>query len=547
MRIRHPLTISAVLTSMLLLNLSSAKAQEAEAVPGEYLVKLKAPLFGQDLKKIEKELGAPIESTIPEHRIVRIQKATVQTSKSVIKSLSQNPNVELVEPNYIYRAIKTPNDPELQRLWGLKNFGQSDTKANGTSGIDIDAERAWDLSTGSEDVLVAVIDTGVDSHHPDLKDNVWVNEAEANGKPEVDDDNNGYVDDIHGYNFVDAEKPTPESDDDHGHGSHCAGTIGGRGDDGKGIVGVNWKVKILSAKFLGADGGGSLEGAILAIDYATKAGAKILSNSWGGGGESELLKEAIQRAHSEGALFVAAAGNDGTNNDISPHFPSNYNVPNVLSVAAIDNNGQLASFSNYGKQSVHIAAPGVNIYSSIGNNSYAIWSGTSMATPHVSGVAALLAAKDPSLSHLQIRQRLMASRRPLASLRSKVSSGGMVNAYFALTGQEAPPDMNDPIHWQSQPLAISSAHPYKGGTEETYEVEIPGAKEIALYFSRFETERGYDKVSLFNRAGEKVTDLSGSMDDAYGPVITGDYVRVVFTSDDSVEKYGFDLTKVSYR
>lgn len=548
MRLNHPLAVkTAAILAAVLFQTLPAQATQAEAVPGEYLVKISTKVNKDNLKTLEKKLSAKILSSIPQLKIVRIQMPEVQTEESVIQELSKNPIVQMVEPNYIYRANKTPNDPAFGKLWGLKNFGQSDERGMGLAGIDIDAERAWDITTGSEDVLVAVIDTGVDPLHPDLKENIWTNELEAQGEAGVDDDKNGYVDDIHGFNFVDASEPNGNSTDDHGHGSHCAGTIGGRGDDGMGIVGVSWKVKILAAKFLGADGGGTLEGAILAIDYATKMGAKVLSNSWGGGGESELLKEAIERSNQAGALFVAAAGNNASNNDSSPHYPSNYDVENVLAVAAIDNQGELASFSNYGKKTVHVAAPGVNIFSAVTGGEYASWSGTSMATPHVSGIAALLLASEPSLSNLELRERLITTAKPVATVRGKVSSGGIANAYYALTNQVAPPDMNDPTHWDFQTLDISTAHPYLKKSNETFEVEVAGAKEIALYFEKFDTEKGYDKLTLQDRDGNVLAVLSGMLDGSYSPVISGDYVKLTFSSDDSVEKYGFDLTKVSYR
>jgi subtilisin family serine protease len=191
-----------------------------------------------------------------------------------------------------------------------------------------------------------VIDTGIDYTHPDIKDNMWVNQAEAQGQAGVDDDNNGYVDDVYGFNFVDANKPTANPMDDHGHGTHCSGTIGGRGNDGTGVVGVNWNVKLMAVKFLGGDGGGTLEGAIKGIDYATKMGAKIMSNSWGGGGQSDLLKQAIERANAAGVLFVAAAGNDSSNNDELAHYPSSYKLDNVISVAALDRHDRLPAHAD---------------------------------------------------------------------------------------------------------------------------------------------------------------------------------------------------------
>lgn len=529
---------------------AAAFAAEPEAIPGEYLVKLKSPqtLSALSVGGVSRSLGAFVKSTIPDLGIVVVKMPVVQTTQSVLSSLASNPRVELVEPNYIYRVVRTPNDPMLGNLWGLKNIGQKDSDNQlGTAGVDIDAERAWDIETGSDSVIVAVIDTGVDYTHPDLADNMWNNMAEKNGQAGVDDDGNGFVDDIYGMNFTNAASPTADPRDDHGHGSHCSGTIGARGDDGKGIVGVAWNTKIMALKFLGADGSGSLEGAIKAIDYATKMGAKIMSNSWGGGGVSQLLLESIQRTHAAGAVFVAAAGNDGSNNDTRPTYPATYDVANVVAVAAIDNKGNLASFSNYGRTKVHVGAPGVNVYSSVTGGRYDSWSGTSMATPHVSGVVALIASHEPNLTNLEIKERLIATVSPMRQLKGKVVANGRVNAFQALTNTVAPADPNDPVRWSSQPLAISTPHPYPKKTEMTFEVSVPGATEIALYFEKFDTERGYDKLTFFNRAGVKVGEMHGSFDDSFSDIFAGDYVKIVFKSDDSVEKYGFDLTKVAFR
>lgn len=525
-----------------------AIASAPEAVPGEYVVKLKDNhVMASSNSILSEQLGAYIKSTIPSQNIVVIKRAVFESQSSVVKTLSQNPVVDIVEPNYIYRISKTPNDPLFSQLWGLKNIGQKDSEQKlGVVGVDIGAEKAWDLTTGSKDITVAVIDTGVDYNHPDLKDNLWTNEAELNGQAGVDDDNNGIVDDVYGANFVDENKPTGNPLDDHGHGTHCAGTIGGVGDDGKGIVGVAWNVKIIGVKFLSASGSGSLEGALKSIDYATKMGARIMSNSWGGGGYSETLKQAIERANSAGALFVAAAGNESNDNDANPSYPASYEVPNVISVAAIDNRGQIASFSNYGKKSVHVGAPGVNIYSSIINGAYDSWSGTSMATPHVSGAAVLLASREPSLSSIEMKQRIIATSRPITGLRGK-SSGGLIDAYAMLTNTQAPPDPNDPANWRTMSVNVSSAHPYKDNSKESFVVKVPGAKQIALYFTRFDTERDYDKVELFNSSGVKVGEMSGKNDDSFSPVVDGEMVKIVFSSDDSVSRYGFDITKAAWR
>lgn len=522
-------------------------ASAPEAVPGEYVVKIRDDVKISTLKssEISYVLGSYVKSILPDQNIVVIQRASIETEKSVIKTLEMNPDVEIVEPNYIYRINKTPNDPMYGNLWGLSNTGQADPKGQvGVAGVDISAEKAWDIETGSKNIVVAVIDTGIDYNNANLKDNVWTNEKELNGKPGVDDDGNGYVDDIHGYSFV---SNTGDPKDDHGHGTHCSGTIGATGDDGSGIVGVAWKTRIMGVKFLDANGSGTLENALKAIDYASKNGAKIMSNSWGGGGFSETLKQAIERSNAAGALFVAAAGNESNDNDAEPTYPGSYDVANVLAVAAIDNQGKLASFSNWGKTKVHVAAPGVNVYSTGLNNEYKTWSGTSMATPHVSGLAVLLAAHEPKLKNTELKSRIVQTAKPLSSLKGKVKSGGLVNAYAALTNTVPAPDPNDPGNWSQKTLSVSSAHPYKEKAQESFEIKVDGAKQIALYFEKFDTENRYDTVTLYDAAGKELQVLSGNNNESYSNTIDGDYVKVVFKADDSVNGYGFDISKAAYR
>lgn len=427
-------------SSLFLVAGSSFAATQPESVPGEYIVGLKAQnkISSMSVNKLSTMLGSYVKATIPSQNVVVIKKPVFETTASVFNSLQNNPLVDFIEPNYIYRANNLPNDPDFGNLWGLKNTGLKDTDGQkGTAGIDINAEKAWDIQTGSKKVVVAVIDTGVDYNHPDLKANMWVNEAELNGQAGVDDDGNGVIDDIHGYN---AHSNNGDPMDDAGHGSHCAGTIGAKGNDGFGITGVNWDVSIMAVKFLGGDGSGTLQGAIDAIDYATKMKVNIMSNSWGGGGESKALYNAIIQARKAGILFVAAAGNgdywgNGIDNDKRPNYPSNYRASNMIAVAAIDNKGERARFSNFGLKTVHVAAPGVNIVSTV-DGKYDSYSGTSMATPHVSGVAALLLANEPTLTPLQIRNRLMKTVRPLKSMEGKSVSGGMVDAYLALKNEK---------------------------------------------------------------------------------------------------------------
>ena len=524
-----------------------AYTQEPEAVPGEYVVKLKENiLVSQDINVLSRGLGVTITSRIPSDNIVVVKKPAFQLQSSAVKSLSEHPWVEIAEPNYIYRIKRVPNDPMLGQLWGMINSGQADSaKKSGVPGVDIGAEQAWDIQTGSRDIVVAVIDTGINYNSADLKPNMWVNEAEASGKTGVDDDGNGIVDDIHGAAFTN-KKSTGNPLDDHGHGSHCAGPIGAKGDDGKGIVGVAWNVRLMGIKFLTKDGGGTLEDAIKSIDYATKMGANIMSNSWGGGGYSETLKAAIERANKVGILFVAAAGNEANNNDAKPTYPATYSVPNVLSVAAVDNQGRIASFSNYGKNTVHVGAPGVNIYSTT-TTGYDSWSGTSMATPHVSGIAALIVSQFPKMTHLELRERIITTAKPLSGLRGKVRNAGFANAYTALTNTLPEPDLNDPANWSTVSANVASEHPYKEKTRTEFQVEVPGANQIALYFSRFETEAKYDKLEIYDSAGKLVETISGQNDNSFSQVITGSSAKLVFISDDTVNKWGFEITKIAYK
>lgn len=524
----------------------SVFALQPEAKPGEFVIQLKqGQISALSAHALETQLGGQIIKKIPNSSIVLIKRNKLEKNDFIIESLKNSPIVEIVEPNYIYRINNTPNDPKLSELWGLKNVGQEDSsKSVGVAGVDIGAEKAWDIETGSDRVVVAVIDTGVDYTHPDLKANIWKNQAELNGKAGVDDDNNGYVDDIYGYSFV-GKKGDPM--DDHGHGSHVSGTIGASGNDGQGIVGVNWKVQIMGLKFLSADGSGSLADALEAIKYATTMGVNVMSNSWGGGGASEIMKKAIEEANHKNIVFVAAAGNHSGNNDEEPSYPASYDLPNVISVAAADNKGNLAYFSCFGRKTVHVAAPGVNIVSSTPKG-YENMSGTSMATPHVSGVVALLLAHEANLSPLEVRDRLIKTSQPLSGLNKKVAANGMVNAYYALMNQAAPPDVNNPANWEhSKDLNISTPHNYEKKSELTWEVNVDGANEFALHFSKFDTEFRYDKLTLFDKSGKKITEITGDLGETWSQIIKGNYVKLVFKSDDSVEKFGFDLDKVAWR
>ena len=350
---------------------------------------------------------------------------TYWDKERTLAELNQSPFIEFAEPDYRRHAVaKFPNDPLFDSLWGLHNTGQSGGKAD----ADMDALEAWDLSTGGKGVIVGVIDSGVDYNHEDLKANMWINPDEIPNNNK-DDDGNGYKDDYHGINAI---KNSGDPMDDDGHGSHVSGTTAGVGNNGKGVVGVCWIAKIMALKFLDARGGGSISDEIKCIEYAIEKKADVLNGSFGDYFTSNAERRALEKARDAGILCIFAAGNDGTNNDKKPHYPSSYNYKNIISVAATDRKDKLASWSNYGPTSVDVGAPGVTIRSSIPNNKYTSWSGTSMASPQVAGLAALIKAYDSSLGWQQIKDLILNRGDQNSSCEGKVLSGKRINAFNCL-------------------------------------------------------------------------------------------------------------------
>jgi subtilisin family serine protease len=343
------------------------------------------------------------------------------TTNEAIDELRRDPQVLAVEPNYEIHLDAIPNDPRFPELYGLRNIGQT----GGTPGADIRATQAWDLFTGDPNLKLGVIDTGIDWTHPDLVANIWTNPGEVAGNG-VDDDGNGYVDDLHGYDFVNRDG---DPMDDHGHGTHCSGTIAAVGDNGIGVAGVNWRLKLVGIKFLNASGSGSTAGAIEAVQYAVAAGVRLTSNSWGGGSYSDALLAAIDAAGAAGQLFVAAAGNSGVDLDVFPHYPASYDSPYIISVGATDHNDQLAGFSNYGVNGVDLAAPGVSILSTVPGSGYTTFSGTSMATPHVAGVVALAAGRFPFAGHLFLKELVLSSCDSIPTLNGLIHRSRRLNAF----------------------------------------------------------------------------------------------------------------------
>ena len=334
-----------------------------------------------------------------------------------------HPNVAIVTPDFELTTQSIPNDPSFGSLWGLSNNGSQ----GGLLNADINIEPAWALGTATS-IVTAVIDTGVDYTHPDLASNIWTNTDEVAGNG-IDDDGNGFVDDVRGWDFVNNDS---DPMDDNGHGTHVAGTIGAVGNNGIGVTGVAWTASIMPLKFLDQSGSGSLSDAIKAIQYARVNGAKIINASWGGGGFSSALQSAISQFITSGGLFVAAAGNEATNNDVTPSYPANYQ--GVISVGASTRTDTRASFSNYGT-SVDVFAPGQSILSTLPGNRYGSLSGTSMATPQVAGALALLWGQNPTLSATTISQALINSTDNV--LRASNSTHGRINVGAAATSLRA--------------------------------------------------------------------------------------------------------------
>ena len=403
----------------------------------EVLVKFKSGVSRETIESLAARLHDRVEDRIEyAEGWASIDDIDNADASTIVNEYLQLAEVEYAEPNYdiqIPDAVEgplvpvLPHDPQFNDQWALANSGQR----GGKQGADISATLAWATTTGSDKVVVAVLDSGVDYTHEDLVQNMWI--RPANLAPYQDSDL-GTIDDENGYNAIDnASDPM----DQIGHVTHCAGIIGAEGENNLGIAGVNWKVQIMPLKFMNAGGFGTTKDAIEAINYVIdrkKAGVnvRIISASWGSTQRSRALEDVIRKAYENDILFVAAAGNATTNNDRNPHYPSNYNVPNVVSVAALDRHDQLASFSNYGPKTVAIAAPGVDILSTWLGNAYEEKSGTSMATPVISGVAALILSENPRMSVDELKKKLLASTDPIVALKGKTITGGRINAAKAL-------------------------------------------------------------------------------------------------------------------
>jgi subtilisin family serine protease len=480
------MTTAMVLIIVAMISATVAAAEPARYVPGEILVKFRSDASAQTINKFHARMNTAVKRKSQFTGIRLLSLPSGLSVEAALRAYRSQPEVVYAEPNYIRRASATfPNDARFDEQWSLYNTGQiinTNPPFRGSPGVDIRAPDAWEIiqrkgrdpgvTPDGTPLIVAVIDSGVDYTHPDLLPNIWANAGDSWSNPEypstgngVDDDGNGYPDDFHGWNFVGTQDnsacpvtcdcspddPVGNNDpmDDFGHGTHVAGITAAVGNNHLGISGVLWKARIMPLKILDANGCGSVGDEIQAIDYAINHGARVINASFGAPGLSSSEEEAIRASSNAGIVFVAAAGNESSDNDKLPIYPASFDLPNVISVAATDSNDRLSPVSNFGKNRVAIAAPGDCVFSTTpqrlftlrGENSctsrpitsvYGYITGTSMAAPHVSGVAGLLLSQDPTLLPEEIRAVILLTADPIKALKGRVTSSGRLNAYAAL-------------------------------------------------------------------------------------------------------------------
>jgi thermitase len=398
-------------------NYASKNTNSTNYKKNELFVKFKyssETSYKKNSQMVNRQIGVTVIKEYSEVKGLQLVRIPANMSlKDAIAKYKKNSNVIYAEPNYAYAENSIPDDTYYDYQWGLSQ---------------VNASEAWNITTGSHKVIIAVIDSGIDLNHPDLKANIWINKGEIPGN-RIDDDHNGYIDDVYGWNFISDDN---NISDDDGHGTHVAGIIAAAGNNSKGVTGVMWSATIMSLKFLDNEGNGYVDDAVSAVRYATKMGASIISCSWGGSEYSQALKDVIDASS---ALVVCAAGNrgSGANDDISPVYPACFTSKNIISVAATDASDVLASFSDYGLNSVDVAAPGTHICSTLPGSQYGYMQGTSMAVPYVTGLAGLIKSIRPDLSALQIKYTILNNVDYISSLAGKILTGGRINTLKALT------------------------------------------------------------------------------------------------------------------
>ena len=415
--------------------IKNTKPIEENREKSEIIIKYKSEknqkTFQSTVKsKVKKGLGLTkleTKRSFKNSRIDLVEIGSKDDIDEVIRELEKDPNVEYVQPNYKLSINSVPTDAMFTYQWGLSNSGQEVNAQNGRSGVDINAVNAFNLTQGSPSVVIGVLDTGIDINHPDLQNSIYINTAEANGIAGVDDDGNGYIDDINGWDFVNGDNTIYDDSALDYHGTHVSGILAAAANS-TGIVGIAPNVKLMPLKFISGNWGYTCD-IIDAIEYAMAKGVKIMNCSFGGTDDNFVLKDTMVNS---GILFICAAGNRGTDVSASPVYPACFNIPNVLSVASIDSKGVLSPYSSYGNK-IHVAAPGVNILSTTPNNTYDYLTGTSAAVPYVTGIAALLKSYLPNITIGEIASRIKNNVVPCTNLAGKVSTGGRVDAFAALT------------------------------------------------------------------------------------------------------------------
>jgi subtilisin family serine protease len=495
-------------------------------LPNSLIVKPKETASPSELAALKAAMGVTQVTTASQSGI-QIWKTSSGNVEQLISNNINNPALEYMELDYIItlpdvqttsRTKKenlatitpqttTPNDPDYPLLWGLNNTGQTGGKPD----ADIDFPEALALVTGTQKKPVGVIDSGIDYTHPDLAANMWINPGEIAGNG-IDDDGNGYTDDVYGWDFANNDN---DPMDDNEHGTHVAGTIGAVGNNNRGVIGVNPNnVSLVALKFLDASGSGATSNAILALDYATANGILITNNSRGGllPIPSQALEDAIKAVEEKGGLFIAAAGNSSLNTDLVAAYPASYPNPSIISVAATDHNDKLAYYSNYGKNSVDLAAPGSDIFSTLPGNQYGSLSGTSMASPHVAGAVALVWSQNPTLTAQEVKNRVLNSADPMSDPIARVIwklDAARLNLFKALGGSTSNNNSNlGPI-----PLRIASTlspagagnltETAKGGADKDALTGGPAADTLLLPFAKSSvspkdplTDFGIEKIDL---------------------------------------------------
>lgn len=531
------------------MDVNVGKGTEPAVIDGQMVVKFDSGVSEVEVAKVLSGF-AKFDVVDKEDNVYLVKDAGLSGKEvAVAKNMESQKGVLFAEPNFrVHVGANTmPRDPKWLSLWAMKNYGQdAPDGVEGVEGADIGALEAWSTTKGDRKIVVAIVDTGIDYTHPDLAANIWVNQKEKDGVPGVDDDGNGYVDDLHGWDSVSDGRDrvyfgkVGDADpmDDGGHGTHVAGTIGAVGGNGIGVAGVNWQVSLMASKFLDDNGSGSSIDEYRALKYVLANDVDVVNGSYGGGAESKLIKSTLQEGEKKGILFVFAAGNDSSNTDVSPSFPAGYGLPNIISVAATDSRDNIADFSNFGQKTVDIAAPGVGILSTIpttmtpaDQEPYAVYSGTSMASPHVAGAAALVLAADPTLRKkpVELKKRLLATAEYKPNLTSMVASAGRLSIARAVANQTSGnPSYAGP--WTEMPYSVETPHFSQEKMDESWKIHVPGAKAIRVHISTAQVESDFDAAGLFDSRFRKVYSIAGELSDAWSPIIDGDTVYLKFSN-----------------